>query len=203
MKQEHLELRVGMFVLAGLLVGGFLVVSFGRFGELFERNYRVVVEFEDARGIIKNAKVLYRGAKVGKVKEAPRYDAAAGGRVELLLEIGSLVKLDKESVFRINSYGLLGDQFVDVAPPKDLTGEYLQDGDRVLGSKNVGLTEIAASIEPLVKKLESFVGDLDSGGGGEGHRLGGEAGQHGAGADGQLHGGGGVGEGPVVHGDEG
>ena len=156
MKQRNLEARVGAFVLVGLLVAAGLVIMFGRFGQFFQTTYQIRAEFSNASGIIKNSQVLYRGAKVGQV-ESPPAIIRGGEAVEISLRIHSGVRIPQGASFRIGSYGLLGDRFVDVIPPKGSDGGggpvYLQDGDVVKGSETKGVDSLLASAE---QKLEEF-----------------------------------------------
>jgi ABC-type transporter Mla subunit MlaD len=62
MKEGSLETKVGFFVIAGLVATASLIVAFGKLGNYFRKTYPVIVEFEDARDILKNSKVLLRGA---------------------------------------------------------------------------------------------------------------------------------------------
>ena len=55
MKESRLETKVGIFVLAGLLAMAGLTVAFGKLGNYFRKTYPVLVEFEDARDILKNS----------------------------------------------------------------------------------------------------------------------------------------------------
>lgn len=160
MKKSNLEIRVGLFVLVALLTVGFLVVAFGRFGELFKTSYELTLEFERANGIIKNAQVLYRGANVGKVASKPMI-ADGGNRVDLLVQINSDVKIDRASTFQIGSYGLLGDRFVDVVPPDDPSGEYFEPGERATGSQAVGIGELAEELKPVIDRMEKIIAELD------------------------------------------
>ena len=75
MKESHLEFKVGLFVLAGLAALAMLVIAFGKFGNYLKKTYPIVVEFQDARDILKNSKVLWRGAQIGVVADTPLYQA--------------------------------------------------------------------------------------------------------------------------------
>ena len=48
MKESNLEVKVGLFVLAGLAAMGMLIMAFGKFGNYLKKTYPVVVEFQDA-----------------------------------------------------------------------------------------------------------------------------------------------------------
>jgi phospholipid/cholesterol/gamma-HCH transport system substrate-binding protein len=160
MKKDYLEMRVGMFVLIALLVAGFLIVAFGRFGEMFQTTYPLTLEFESANGIIKNSQVLYRGANVGKVASKPMI-ADGGKRAELLVQINSDVEIDREATFRIGSYGLLGDRFVDVVPPEEPSGSFYESGDRAHGSRTTGIGELAEELKPVIDRMETIIAELD------------------------------------------
>lgn len=160
MQQKNLELKVGLFVLLGLLSVGVLIVSFGRFGELFQKSYELTVQFENTDGVIKNSQVLYRGARVGTVSTSPQI-ADQGKHVVLGIKVNKDIQIDRGSTFEVGSYGLLGDRFIDVQPPAESTGEYFSDGDVVIGSKSVGLTDLAERFDPVITRINEIVAGLE------------------------------------------
>lgn len=172
-KNSWQEIKVGAFILSSIVVVAVLIISFGRLGSAFQSHYNVTVEFQDASGIIKDAQVLYRGARVGKIKTAPAI-ADGGNLVTVRLAIRNDVRIPKSVVdesgqevkpgahFQVSSYGLLGDRFIDVVPPKEETGVYLQDGDTVKGNKESGLSDLAEQIKPIVDKFDDITQKIDS-----------------------------------------
>lgn len=62
MKESSIETKVGFFVLAGLLAMAGLIVAFGKLGNYFRKTYPVIVEFEDARDILKIPKYFCGGS---------------------------------------------------------------------------------------------------------------------------------------------
>ncbi len=160
MQQKNLELKVGLFIVFGLLSAGILIVSFGRFGELFQDSYQLTVKFENTDGVIKNSQVLYRGARVGTVSTSPQI-AGEGKYVIIGIKINDDVMIDQASTFEVGSYGLLGDRFIDVLAPKTPTGKYFKDGDEVVGSTSVGLSDLAGKIDPVITRINQIIADLD------------------------------------------
>jgi len=162
MKDKSLEIKVGSFVLMGLIALGILVVAFGRFGDLFSHAYEIVVPFPNASGIIKNSQVLYRGAKVGSVVSPPQI-IREGEAVELTLKIRSGVKIPEEAKFRIGSYGLLGDRFVDVIPPEKPNGRYMKDGEHLetMQDQPKNLGDLAEQMQPIVQRLDRISNKVD------------------------------------------
>lgn len=160
MKETHLEFKVGLFVLAGLAALAMLVIAFGKFGNYLKKTYPIVVEFQDARDILKNSKVLWRGAQIGVVADTPMYHAGEDF-VELSLKIDDGIEIPNGSRFRIDQYGMLGDRFVRVVPPEKPDGTFLQAGARVKGEQEAGLNAMLASAGPALDEIRSAARRVD------------------------------------------
>lgn len=161
MEQRKIELQVGAFVLTGLIVVGVLVVAFGRVGNWLNPTYPVTVQFDNASGVIKNSQVLYRGAKVGTVADKPRIQE--GGKfVELPLNIQEDIRIPTNASFQVGSYGLLGDRFVNILPPSEESGAYLEPGAIVSGLPTTGINDLAAKAEPVIQRLDAIAGKLEN-----------------------------------------
>ena len=160
MKESYLELKVGFFVLAGLAAVAALVIAFGKFGNYLKKTYPVIVEFQDARDILKNSKVLWRGAQIGVVADTPTYHAGEDF-VELTLKIDDGIGIPTGSKFRIDQYGMLGDRFVRVVPPEKPDGTFLAAGSRVQGEQEAGLNAMLASAGPALEEIRSAARRVD------------------------------------------
>ena len=152
MKESSIETKVGFFVLAGLLAMAGLIVAFGKLGNYFRKTYPVIVEFEDARDILKNSKVLLRGAQIGIVSDTPIYRVGQN-YVELTLRIDQGTQLPTNSKFRIDQYGMLGDRFVRVVPPEKMDGTFILSGTRVKGEQEAGVNAMLASAGPALDEI--------------------------------------------------
>lgn len=161
MDQKKIELQVGAFVLTGLVVIGILVVAFGRVGGWLKPTYEITVQFDNASGVIKNSQVLYRGAKVGTVADRPRIQE--GGRfVELPLQIQEGIRIPSNAGFQVGSYGLLGDRFINIIPPTQESGVFLEPGAVVTGLPTTGINDLAAKAEPVIQRLDAIAGKLET-----------------------------------------
>jgi phospholipid/cholesterol/gamma-HCH transport system substrate-binding protein len=111
-----LQLRVGAFVLVGLLVFAGLVYMLGRSAGLFERQYRLIASFSQIGGLIQGATVRLAGVPVGRVGaiQLPEVGSAKV-RVELLIARRVQDRIRADSVVRIETLGLLGDKIIDVS----------------------------------------------------------------------------------------
>jgi len=161
MDDKKMETQVGIFVLFGLITLGILVVAFGRVGNWLNPTYTVVVQFDNASGILKNSQVLYRGAKVGTVSDKPQI-MDVGKYVALPLRIHSEARIPTNAKFQVGSYGLLGDRFVNIIPPAEESGEYLQPGAQVMGLPTTGINDLAAKAEPVIQRLDAIAAKLET-----------------------------------------
>ena len=154
-----MELKVGIFVFAGLAVLAALVVQFGRVGEGFKTYYDLKIRFSDASGLLKGSDVLMGGAKIGRVSGGPRL---VGQGVEVALRIYDYVKIPVASKFTVGSSGLLGDRFVSVTPPAGQAAAYIAKNAVVEGVRETGLDDLTREGSFLVKDLRGAVQNVST-----------------------------------------
>jgi phospholipid/cholesterol/gamma-HCH transport system substrate-binding protein len=155
-----LEFRVGLFVLVGLAMIGYMVVEFGRFGTGLKSAYEVTVELPNASGLLKNSKVLLAGATVGTVADAPQVLTHARG-VAVQLKIFRPIQIPRNAQVVVGSSGLLGDRFVDVITKPQDAGGYYQPGETIRGSRESGMDDLTREGGLLVADLRATVANLN------------------------------------------
>ena len=155
-----LELRVGLFVLVGLAIIGYMVVVLGRFGNGVKPSYTLTVELPNASGLLKNSKVLMAGAQVGSVVAGPDLlDHARGVAVKLRIQEPAHIARNAQVV--VGSSGLMGDRFVDVLPAAQDKGGYYGPGEIVHGTRAQGMDDLTAKGGQLVDDLRAAVANLN------------------------------------------
>jgi ABC-type transporter Mla subunit MlaD len=159
------QVRVGFFMLLGIVAICAMVVYFGRFGDGLSKFYDIRIEYPNASGLFAGADVLLAGAKVGTVKEGPFVLDDMRG-VYVILKVRDGVKIPVGSVFTIGSSGLMGDSFVDITMPADLNIEDykpIEPGSTVIGKKDAGgISELAGEGGKLVDDLRTAVKHIDT-----------------------------------------
>lgn len=153
---KTLELKVGVFVLAGLAVLAVLLVQFGRLGEGFQSYYQLLIKFPDASGLLKGSDVLLAGAKIGHVSGGPRL-ATSGQGVEVPVRIFGFVKIPAGSRFTVGSSGLLGDRFVAVTAPQRITEDFIPKNSVIEGTRDTGIDDLTKEGGALVDDLRKAV----------------------------------------------
>jgi phospholipid/cholesterol/gamma-HCH transport system substrate-binding protein len=154
--ERHLELKVGIFVFAGLAMIGALVVQFGRLGEGFKTYYTLTVRFNDASGLLKGSDVLLAGAKIGKVSGGPRMTREGNG-VDVPLKIYDYIHLAEGSKFTVGSSGLLGDRFVTVTLPPGERKKSIAPNSYISGTRESGFDDLTREGGALVTDLRGTV----------------------------------------------
>jgi phospholipid/cholesterol/gamma-HCH transport system substrate-binding protein len=163
------QLKVGLFLLAGLVMVGLMVVYFGRLGEGFAKYYTVRVEFTNASGLLRGSEVLLAGAKIGRVLNAPTILPDMKG-IYVDVRILDEVKIPADSTFVIGSSGLLGDKFIEIKLDGD--GKkvgFIKAGDIIKGADDSGgiasmadgAGELMAELKTTIKNINNVVLKLD------------------------------------------
>lgn len=161
-EERSTQIKVGLFLLAGLVTVALMVVYFGRLGEGFSNYYNLRVEFSNASGLLRGGEVLLAGAKVGRVMNSPSILPDMRG-VDVELRILEQVKIPVGSKFSIGSSGLLGDKFVQIILAEDgaKTG-FIQPGSTVQGvTESGGIAGMADSAGALISDLRETVGNIN------------------------------------------
>ena len=119
-----LQLRIGAFVLAALLVFLAIIYLLGAQARYFERKDTLLAEFTEVGGLIEGAAVRLAGVQIGRVTDVV-LPGEPGGKVRVTLTIARrfMGRIRRDSEARIVTQGLLGDKLVEItlgspaAPP--------------------------------------------------------------------------------------
>jgi phospholipid/cholesterol/gamma-HCH transport system substrate-binding protein len=143
MKQNRLELSVGIFVLLGIAAVAYLTVKLGSGSLLGGNTYLLEARFANAGGLHIGSSVLVAGVSVGRV-DAMRVDPADFSAIATLRILTDL-RLPTDSMASIKTTGLIGDKYVSLSPGADDT--FLEPGTRIT------MTESSVDLESLLGKM--------------------------------------------------
>lgn len=153
-KENHLELKVGIFVVLGFIALTILIFSISDFS-FFEKGKSIKVVFGFANGVKKAAPVRLAGVDVGSVKDVKVYYEAATKktRVDIYIWVTEKTEIPADSKVWINQLGLLGEKYIEIIPGVDQ--EHLLGDQAVLaGDDPIALEQISEMISKIAKKLE-------------------------------------------------
>lgn len=148
MKGFTTEAKVGVAVLAALLLLTYMTFKVGGFSFLQKSGYRLNATFSSASGLDKKAPVRIAGVEVGRVEEIQLVEG--GAKVTLKIDAG--VKIRKGGHAAIRSEGLLGDRYVEIVPGKE--NDFWKDGETIPSQ------EAQADLENLMSRFSSIADDV-------------------------------------------
>ncbi len=167
-KQFDLQLKVGLFVAAGVGLTMLSILLLGGADSIFKRTNTYFTHFPTVDGLIIGAKAVIGGLSVGAVTDV-EFDAETKTiKVELKVDKKYEEWIRTDSNAEMLTQGVLGDKFISLTvgtptqppiknhgeipnrPTKDIS-QFLTKGDQLM----VSLNSIAASLDRLLKTFES------------------------------------------------
>jgi phospholipid/cholesterol/gamma-HCH transport system substrate-binding protein len=166
-KTEGNNIKLGLFVFAGLLV---LVIAFymiGNGSNLFGRDFEIKARFNNLSGLTEGNNVLFSGIHAGTVKNI---DMISDSTIEVTMQIDSKVQpfIKKNAVAAIGTEGLMGNKVINIEPVSKASASVAK-GDMLQSSKLVSAEEMMKTLSKtnddvaaIAKALKQTVLSLDT-----------------------------------------
>jgi phospholipid/cholesterol/gamma-HCH transport system substrate-binding protein len=165
------ELRVGLFVLAGILlvvIGIFYVTGTGALGP----KYRLVTYLPEVDGLTVGAPVTINGVEVGNVDSIqiaparPGQPPAPNRAVEVVMRVSRTFQgyIRTDSTASLLTEGFVGNRLVTIQ--RGYNGPELKDGQEVPGREEKAIAQVVERSADLLQNLNALtgqVGDMVSG----------------------------------------
>lgn len=149
------ELKVGILVLAAILVLLYMSFRIGAVGGFRQSSYSVSVLLNNAGGLDKRTPVQIAGVDVGRIGSVKLEQYRA--LVDLKIRKG--VPIPKDSQVSVKTQGVLGDKYIEIIPGQ--SKQYLSGGDRiccVVATPDVNA--VLADIGQAVKNFGDTMGEF-------------------------------------------
>jgi phospholipid/cholesterol/gamma-HCH transport system substrate-binding protein len=166
------EIKVGAFVLAGLVAVGGVIFMIGEERQLFERKIDYQVSFTDVQGLRPGSPVRMGGLDIGTVSKVAYATDENDRKIYVTVAILSAQskRIKTDSIATIEGKGLLGDKMVSVttgspragalAPGSVIKSQDAEDMSQLMSK----LGSITIKVEKVVENLQQTTGALaDSG----------------------------------------
>lgn len=150
MSQTRLEVRVGVFVLLGLVLLAVLLLLFSKGMALTGASFELRLRAGNVGGIKTGANVLLSGVSVGRVSGVAL--DPDGKAVTIFLKISKRYHLYEDAKFEVEQAGFLGDQYVSVYPG-DNQGRQLGNGDEVQCRNPFNMQEAVAKATETISHI--------------------------------------------------
>jgi len=166
-KTEGNNIKLGLFVMAGLLA---LIVAFymiGRTSNLFGRDFEIKARFNNLSGLTEGNNVLFSGIQAGTVK---KIDMIGDTIIEVTMQINSKVQpfINKNALAGIGTEGLMGNKVINIEPGNQASVR-VAEGDMLRTSNLVSTEEMLKTLSKtnddvaaIAKALKETVLSLDT-----------------------------------------
>jgi phospholipid/cholesterol/gamma-HCH transport system substrate-binding protein len=161
MEKSHQEIKVGLFVLVGLVLLAVLLIQFSKGTSIFRGTYELRLHASNVGGLKQRASVLLAGVQVGSVSDIQL--APDGKSVTILLRIYKEYKnkIYHDARFVIQQSGFLGDQYVAIIPTANQPPQ-LQNGADIDCEAPFNLQEVARSASGFIQRIDETAKKLDA-----------------------------------------
>src|SRR5262245_17698090 len=163
------QLKVGLLVLAALVVFMATIFSLGQQEHLWERKVEYEIHFARAGGLLVGAGVSLAGVPVGSVASMRFPEDPSVSYIQVGIKVGGdvAVRIRENSVASISTLGLLGDRYIELtagspdapslAPGSVINAIDPVDYEAVLGQSGdivTNVVEVTASLKTVLQSIE-------------------------------------------------
>jgi len=162
--ERNVELKVGIFVVIGIVIFFILVFSIGDI-TFVKEGYHVKAVFNFVDGITKSSPVRYAGVDAGHVDDIRVYfDEELGStKVEVSAWINDPDrKIEKGAVATINTLGLLGEKYIEIFPGDPKNG-MVEDGGILEGRDPIMMRNITDKLGFVAESACEILGRIRDG----------------------------------------
>ena len=157
-KRSINNVKLGVFVLAGLLIMIFSLYMIGKDTNMFGSNYTLKVRFDNVHGLTSGNNVRYAGIQVGTVKKVKILN-------DTLIEVSMLIDtkmkkyIHKNDIVSMSTDGLMGNRILNITQAKD--GSLLEEnGDLLQTKKSVNTDDMLETLDKTNKNIRDVSEEL-------------------------------------------
>lgn len=166
-KQTFNNVRLGVFVLAGLTFIIVLLYLIGKNQHLFGSSFVLKVQLDNVQGLKSGNNVRYAGIDVGTVK---KINILNDTTMEVEMVIDELVKpvIHKNAIVSIRTDGLVGNKVVEISSSKT-PAPPVEDGDVLSSRKSIDTDEMLRTLSKtnndlaiITEGLKTTIGKINN-----------------------------------------
>ena len=164
MNNRNKELRVGIFVIIGIVLFSIVVFSVGDMNLFLGKGYRLKLIFGYVGGLQLDAPVRLAGIKVGTVQGIKRYydSALSKDQVEILIWVKRDVKIRQNAEIYINMLGVLGEKYIEIFSSGTKEAALLKAGDKIVGYDPIPIERITRINQENLIALHEILGSKET-----------------------------------------
>jgi phospholipid/cholesterol/gamma-HCH transport system substrate-binding protein len=156
------DVKVGVFVLAGLTAMGSVIFLIGDERGLFERKADFSTEFEDVQGLVRGSPVRMGGVNVGTVTGVDYGHDATDKNIHVRMSVSleDARRIRQDSVATIEGKGLLGDKMIVITVGTPGKPE-LPEGTVIPSQTAEDISKLMTRVSNISAEVEKVVTNLE------------------------------------------
>lgn len=158
--KSSLELKVGVFVFAALVILVAFVLLIGDF-QTWTVKHRVNFVFNFVNGVKIGAPVRFAGVDIGEVKNIDLVFLPQEQKTRVRVEgwVKKDVRIPRDSTVWVNTLGLLGEKYIEIMPGKDYYN-FLENNQTLEGIDPVAMHEVAELAKSIAEKVDKNIANI-------------------------------------------
>jgi phospholipid/cholesterol/gamma-HCH transport system substrate-binding protein len=157
-KQVVNNVKLGVFVIAGLLFLVLLLYMIGRNSHLFGNTYELKARFSNIQGLVIGNNVRYSGIEAGTVKKIEILNDTV---IEVTMFLDTKMKtiIRKNARVTIGTAGLVGNKVVNISPARE-PAALAMEGDCLIAQKSIDSDEMMQKLGETNDDIAVIANDL-------------------------------------------
>ncbi|MBD0822829.1 MlaD family protein [Aestuariibaculum marinum] len=139
-KTNNQKLRLGIFVVTGLILFIIAVYLIGNRQNMFVKTFTISANFTNVNGLMQGNNVRYSGINIGTVKSISMINDSTIN-VNMVIEEKMVQHIKKDAIATISTDGLVGNMIVNIIPGKG-DAEMISSGDIIKTYTKIGTSEM-------------------------------------------------------------
>lgn len=154
------NIKLGLFVVAGLLFLIVMLYMIGKDQNLFSRNIELKARFSNAQGLVKGNNVKYSGIQVGTVKSVRLINDTT---IEIVMLIDDKLRsnINKNAVVSIGTEGFIGNKILNILPGIGHAAP-VDNGDMLASKKIISTDDMLETLSVSNKNIAVISEELKS-----------------------------------------
>ena len=139
-KTTNEKLKLGIFVIAGLLIFVLAIYLIGNRQNMFVKTFTISANFNNVNGLLQGNNVRYSGINAGTVKGIYMVNDSTIN-VNMLIKESMIKHIKKDAIATIGTDGLVGNMIVNIIPGKG-DSDNVSSGDVIKSYTKIGTGEM-------------------------------------------------------------
>ena len=157
-KQKLSNVKLGIFVISGLVLLVLMLYMIGKNQSLFTRSFELKVRFKNVDGLTAGNNVRFSGIQSGTVKKINIIHATTL-EVEMLIDNDIRSNIRKNSIAYIGSEGLMGNKVVNIIP-NAVPAPVADEGDIIQARAQTDLSNALGTLYQTNDNVATISGEL-------------------------------------------